>query len=207
MSPRRRHAPLADPRAALLDAALRAFARAGYEAATVRDIAAEAGVAPGLLYHYFPSKEAVLQALFERSGALVMAAFAEVAAIPAPAERLAALVRVSARLVREHEDFWRVSYGVRFQHAVVAGLAEGIAAQSALYLELFAALLGELGRPEPALEARLLFAALDGVFQHYVLDPQRYPLDLVIERVIAQHGGAPAEEPPWVDCSSSSSKI
>lgn len=194
MSPRRAHPTPDDPRAHLMDAALRAFARHGYDGASIRDIAAEAAVAPGLLYHYFPNKAAVLQALFERSGALVMQAFGEAAAVVNPGARLAALLRVSARLVREHEDFWRVSTGVRFQHSVVAGLAEGIAAQSALYNQLFTALLTELGRPDPEVEARILFATLDGITQHYVLDPQGYPLDAVIERLILTHGGEPARE-------------
>lgn len=178
-----------------MDGALRAFAQKGYEGASVRDIAAEAQVAPGLLYHYFPGKQAVLLALFERSAGLVMEAFARAAAVPEPRARLGALIRVSAQLVRENEDFWRVSYGVRFQHAVIGGLAEGIAAQSAAYHGLFAALLTEIGRPDPEVEARLLFGALDGVFQHYVLDPAHYPLDAVVEGLIRQHGGAPAEEP------------
>lgn len=192
MSPRRRNPPPPDVRVHLMDAALRAFAQHGYEGASVRDIAAEAQMAPGLLYHYFASKEAVLQALFERSGAMVMAAFAHAAAVPDPRDRLGALLRVSAELVRAHEDFWRVSYGVRFQHSVVAGLGAGIAAQSALYIGLFTSLLTELGRPEPALEAHILFATLDGLFQHYVLDPAHYPLDEIVERVILHHGGRPA---------------
>lgn len=194
MSSRRRHPSPEDIRAHLLDSALRAFARKGFEGTSIRDIGAEAQVAPGLLYHYFPGKEGVLRALFERSGALVMEAFAQAAAVPDARARLGALVRVSARLVREHEDFWRVSYGVRFQHAVVAGLAEGIAAQAALYHQLFVALLAEIGRPDPEVEARLLFATLDGVFQHYVLDPEHYPLGAVVEALIGQHGGASVEE-------------
>lgn len=187
----RRHPQPEDPRTHLLDASLRAFARKGFEGTTIRDIANEAKVASGLLYHYFPSKQAVLEALFERSGALVMEAFVAVAAIPDPRERLAGLVRVSARLVRENEDFYRVSYGVRFQHAVIHGLAEKIAMQSGLFLGLFTSLLAEIGRPEPTTEARLLFATLDGIFQHYVLDAEHYPLDAVVETVIASHGGAP----------------
>lgn len=194
MAPKRQHPNPADVRTHLLDAALRAFAARGYEGASVRDIAAEAQVAPGLLYHYFTNKEAVLTALFERSAGLVMEAFARVAAVECPRERLAALIRVSAALVREHQDFWRVSYGVRFQHSVVAGLAEGIAAQSAVYHGLFVALLTEIGRSEPEIEARVLFAALDGTFQHYVLAPEIYPLDAVVELLIQQHGGAPARE-------------
>lgn len=186
MSPRRRNPIPDDPRLHLMDAALRAFARDGYQGTSVRQIAAEAGVATGLLYHYFPSKEALLQALFERSGALVMHAFALAAGEPDPRQRLARLLRVSAELVREHQDFWRISYGVRFQQEVVAGLAPGIAASSAAYVLLFADLLGQLGHPSPEVGARLLFATMDGLFQHYVLDPEGYPLDDVIEGLIVQ---------------------
>lgn len=189
MSPRARHPHPEDVRTWLLDAALRVFAQKGYEGASVRDIAAEARVASGLLYHYFPGKHALLEALFARSAGLVMEAFGAAGAEPDARRRLAALLRVSARLVREHEDFWRVSYGVRFQQSVLAGLGPGIAAQSALYHSLFTALLTEIGRPDPELEARLLFGALDGVFQHYVLDPAGYPLDAVIDALIRQHGG------------------
>lgn len=146
-------------------------------------------MASGLLYHYFPSKQAILEALFERSGAYVMEAFALAAAEEDPRARLAVLVRESARLVRAHGDFWRVSYGVRFQHEVLAGLAEGIAAGRAAYVGMFTGLLAEIGAPDPAIGARLLFATLDGVFQHAVLDPG-YPLDEVVERVIAQFAGA-----------------
>lgn len=189
MTARRRHPHPQDVRTHLMEAALRAFAERGYTGASIRDIAAEAQVAPGLLYHYFSGKEALLQALFERSAGLVMEAFARAAAVPEPRARLGALVRVSADLVREHEDFWRISYGVRFQHEVVAGLGAGIAAQSTVYTQLFTALLTEIGRSDADLEARLLFATLDGVFQHYVLDPTHYPLDAVVDRLILHHGG------------------
>jgi AcrR family transcriptional regulator len=193
MSPRRRFpvSSAQDVRTHLLDAALRAFAHRGFSGASIRDIAKEAKVASGLLYHYFPSKDAILEALFERSGRYVLQAFGEVVAIADPRDKLAALVRASARLVREHEEFWRVSYGVRFQNAVIAGLAEGIAAQSALYVQLFSSLLEEIGRKEPGLDARLLFATLDGVFQHYVLAPSSYPLDPVLDRVIAHYTEVP----------------
>jgi len=48
---------VADRRAELLDAAVRVFAEKGFHASRVGDIATEAGVAHGLLYHYFRSKE------------------------------------------------------------------------------------------------------------------------------------------------------
>ena len=56
--------PAADRRRQILDAAVRVFARQGFHASRVSDIADEAGVAHGLLYHYFRSKDQVLDTLF-----------------------------------------------------------------------------------------------------------------------------------------------
>src|SRR5947209_13872800 len=53
-----------DKRRAILDAAVRVFATQGFHACRVSDIADEAGVAYGLVYHYFGSKDEVLDTLF-----------------------------------------------------------------------------------------------------------------------------------------------
>jgi AcrR family transcriptional regulator len=53
-----------EKRRLILDAAVRVFARKGFHACRVGDIAEEAGVAHGLLYHYFASKDEVLDAAF-----------------------------------------------------------------------------------------------------------------------------------------------
>jgi TetR/AcrR family fatty acid metabolism transcriptional regulator len=62
----------------LLDAAVRVFARKGYHAARVGDIAEEAGVAYGLLYHYFSSKEEVLRMVFRETWRALIATIEEV---------------------------------------------------------------------------------------------------------------------------------
>ena len=54
----------AEKRRVILDAAVRIFARQGFNQCRVSDIADEAGVAYGLVYHYFRSKDAVLDTLF-----------------------------------------------------------------------------------------------------------------------------------------------
>ena len=49
----------------LLDAAAGQFAARGYRAATIRDIAAAVGMLPGSVYYHFPSKQALLLAVYE----------------------------------------------------------------------------------------------------------------------------------------------
>lgn len=73
-----------DKRRAILDAAIRVFARQGYHATRVSDIADEAGVAYGLVYHYFRSKEAVMTELFTERWSLLLAAGEQVMANEEP---------------------------------------------------------------------------------------------------------------------------
>jgi TetR/AcrR family fatty acid metabolism transcriptional regulator len=63
-----------DKRRQILDAAIRVFARQGFHATRVSDIADEAGVAYGLVYHYFRSKDEVLNELFIERWSLLLVA-------------------------------------------------------------------------------------------------------------------------------------
>ena len=73
-----RTAPATDRRRQILDAAVRVFARQGYHSCRVSDIADEAGVAYGLVYHYFRSKDEVMNELFTVRWSLLLAAIDEV---------------------------------------------------------------------------------------------------------------------------------
>jgi TetR/AcrR family fatty acid metabolism transcriptional regulator len=66
-----------DKRRVILDAAVRVFARQGFHTCRVSDIADEAGVAYGLVYHYFSSKEEILDTLFLERWDIMLAAIAE----------------------------------------------------------------------------------------------------------------------------------
>jgi len=64
----------------ILTTALASFAQRGYEATTMREVAAEAGVSLGLAYRYFQSKEALVLALYQQMAAETDAAIAQLPA-------------------------------------------------------------------------------------------------------------------------------
>lgn len=67
-----------DRRRQILDAAVKVFARSGFHRARVGDIAEEAGVAYGLVYHYFKSKEELLETIFRDTWTQMLARVREV---------------------------------------------------------------------------------------------------------------------------------
>ena len=67
----------AEKRQVILDAAMRVFARQGFHTCRVSDIADEAGVAYGLVYHYFSSKDEILDTMFLERWNVMLAAIAE----------------------------------------------------------------------------------------------------------------------------------
>jgi TetR/AcrR family transcriptional regulator, fatty acid metabolism regulator protein len=98
-----------DRRRAILDAAVRVFARQGFHACRVSDIADEAGVAYGLLYHYFPSKEEVLNTLFLERWGVMLEMIGEVDAEQIPVrEKLAAIASFIVESYRHDPDLMKV---------------------------------------------------------------------------------------------------
>jgi len=73
-----------DKRRVILDAAVRVFARQGFHTCRVADIADEAGVAYGLVYHYFSSKDEVLSTLFLERWDVMLTVIAEIDAHDLP---------------------------------------------------------------------------------------------------------------------------
>jgi TetR/AcrR family fatty acid metabolism transcriptional regulator len=96
-------------RRAILEAAVRVFARKGAHATRVGDIAAEAGVSHGLLYHYFSSKDEVLETVIADSwGRLVDALRTVVEGDGEPDEKLRHVVAILLRSWRFEPDAVRV---------------------------------------------------------------------------------------------------
>jgi TetR/AcrR family fatty acid metabolism transcriptional regulator len=90
-------------------AAVRVFARKGFHSARVGDIAAEAGVAHGLLYHYFESKDALLESVFRETWTAMLVLIREVEESgEAAGEQLRKVAAVVLRTWRRDPDLVRV---------------------------------------------------------------------------------------------------
>lgn len=101
--------PAVDKRRLILDAAVRVFARQGFHTCRVSDIADEARVAYGLVYHYFKSKDEILDTLFLERWDILLRAIAEVDAQEIPArEKLYAIAGFIVDSYRHDPDLMKV---------------------------------------------------------------------------------------------------
>jgi TetR/AcrR family transcriptional regulator, fatty acid metabolism regulator protein len=98
-----------DKRRIILEAAVRVFARQGFHTCRVSDIADEAGVAYGLVYHYFSSKEEILDTLFLERWDVMLVAISEVdASSRSPREKLQAIAGFIVDSYRHDPELMKV---------------------------------------------------------------------------------------------------
>jgi AcrR family transcriptional regulator len=98
-----------DKRRVILEAAVRVFARQGFHTCRVSDIADGAGVAYGLVYHYFSSKEEILDTLFLERWDVMLEAISEVdASSRSPREKLQAIAGFIVESYRHDPELMKV---------------------------------------------------------------------------------------------------
>jgi AcrR family transcriptional regulator len=128
--PARRRLSAPDRRAAILDAALQVFSGRGYHAASIDEIAHEAGISKALIYEHFPSKKDLHASLLQRHVQEIFEALARAAAGPEPGEvRLRNGVDAFLEWVETHPRAFRLLFRDNFE-ADVAELLQGLQQQA-----------------------------------------------------------------------------
>jgi AcrR family transcriptional regulator len=157
----------------LYEVAIRLMAKQGYESTTLRDVAKEAGVSVGLLYRYFPSKRAIIIALYEE----LSADYAR-QAVEMPRgrwrDRFIFALKTSLQVLEPHRVALRALIPV-----LVGDPEEGVFAESAAFSRLRVqgvfeeAVIGSNDAPAPAVAAavgRLLYLVHLAVLLWWLLD-------------------------------------
>ena len=162
----------------ILVAAREVFARKGM-AAKMADVASQAGVSPGLAYHYFPSKGAIFLALVRQLIRPADELLAIVQRMPGtPRDRLKRIVTAMIERRRKDPWFFQFFYQAMTSDSLPADLREQIKEQGLSMREIIRGLIiegqkaGEMANDEPDKLASALLACIDGLSRMVQLSPE-----------------------------------
>lgn len=179
----------------IMEAALRVFAKKGFVGASNKDIAREAGITPGLIYHYFESKEALLKAIFEdRSPTNILRTIPpQVTQLP-PEEFLRFVVKHMLTGIEEGEfmPLLRIYLSEALYHPKVATIVTSLIAGGSQFVEGYLAARmesGELCKTDPGLVTELMMGSvMNTAMRRQILhDPLtlRYSQDQIVESIVS----------------------
>jgi AcrR family transcriptional regulator len=186
----------------ILTAALEVFAQKGYEAASISDITARAGVSRGLVSYYFSSKDQLAAELLDRW----LDGIAAILTIEGtPDERLAGIIDGALLAAATTLPIQRLAITLMMQpttHDVFAQVEADKSARLAQVEDAIRSVFAARGAPDPALEEMLLRATLEGITVKLAIYPHTFPLEQIRHRLYTSYNlpqptaPLPAPSPP-----------
>ncbi|HBY98224.1 MAG TPA: TetR/AcrR family transcriptional regulator [Chloroflexi bacterium] len=126
----------------IVKAAAHVFSRDGYQRATLEDVAQLVGIKKGSLYHHISSKEDLLFAIHDRlADELIANTRAALQGAETPADRLRRIMRVSMRLIAEHQE--EVTVFLHERHTLTSERWQAVVAKRDEYEQIVAGVLAE----------------------------------------------------------------
>jgi AcrR family transcriptional regulator len=172
----------------ILDTALEVFATHGFHGSSISMIAKHAGIAKGLLYNYFESKEELLREIF-------MIGFNEIDRIfdankdgIITSDELEYFINEYCNLLINRTSFWKLYYTLMLQPAVMEIIAFEMHEQySHIMLSKLTFYLKNSGVKDPEFETVLLHSLFDGIAMNYLMDPEDYPILKIKDFIIRKY--------------------
>lgn len=170
----------------IIDAAFELFANEGYSKTSIAAVAKKAGISKGLIYHYFESKEAILEAIFDQLVALgdEMMSFPEEFG---PAEKIKQTLEQTFEFIEKETGMGRLMVSLALQPDVFESLKPKLDKVQERQIMMFKEIMWDLGRSEPELEAYQLGALMDGVLMGYLTKGNDYPLQELKAKILEEY--------------------
>ncbi|MFK7948018.1 MAG: TetR/AcrR family transcriptional regulator [Saprospiraceae bacterium] len=162
----------------IIETALELFAQQGYHNTSISKITKTAGVSKGLMYNYFESKEALLDAILFGAADEKQIATQSISMnkIP-PKQRLQMMIEGMFAMIKVNLHHWKLMMSLSLQDEISTHIKEKFSAQRKIAIQEFIQLFEELGAEKPELEAFFLGSSLTGVMMQYLHLKDDYPLE------------------------------
>jgi AcrR family transcriptional regulator len=167
----------------ILGAALEVFAEKGYEAASISDVTARAGVSRGLVSYYFASKHQLAAELLDRW----LDGIAAILSLEGtPDQRLAGIIDGALMAASATLPVQRLAISLMMQpstHGVFAEVETEKSPRMSQVEDAIRQVFADRGAPDPAVEEMLLRATLEGITVKLAIYPETFPVEHIRRRV------------------------
>lgn len=171
----------------ILATSLSLFCEKGYYATSIEDIAKQAQISKGLLYHYFPSKAEVLAALVDRRIEDVLAVMNAAERKPTPAAQIRHIAEGALADVQQQPEVFRFYLNLFSQpklDPIVAKYTQKLMDEQARQFEIQTAMFEKLGVENPRARSLYFSSTLQGIMLMYSTYPATFPLEAIEAQAI-----------------------
>lgn len=168
----------------ILQTALQLFAEEGYEATSISRIAREAGVAKGLLYNYFASKEELMEQIVYMAMEKMAGLFTTVRKEGDAREIIQDALYLIRDSLKQDLLFWKLYKRFGSQLLDKKELMDKLFQDMQEWVETLNGLMARLGFKNPQLETFKFSAIIDGMSSDYIAMTEHYPLDAMIDYLV-----------------------
>jgi AcrR family transcriptional regulator len=173
----------------ILKTALSLFCDKGYYATSIEEIAKQAQISKGLLYHYFKSKAEVLSALVDLRIDEVLLVMNAAKAQPTPAEQIRHIVEGALADVERQPDVFRFYLNLFSQpnlDPIAAQSSQKLKEEQARQFEVQTEMFTKLGVENPRVRSLYFSATLQGIMLMFSTYPENFPLAAMKNQAIAE---------------------
>lgn len=170
----------------IIDVAFKLFANEGYAKTSIAAVAKKAGISKGLIYHYFDSKQDILEAIFDQLIELGEA----VTNFPkefTPVDKIRQTLERTFEFIETESNTGRLMVSLALQPEAFSSLKAKLDKVQEQQLDLYKEIMWDLGYEQPKLEAYQLGAIMDGILLGCVTMGEHYPLKEMKQKILEEY--------------------
>lgn len=170
----------------IINAAFELFANEGYSKTSIAEVAKKAKVSKGLIYHYFSSKEHILEAIFDQ----LMELGNEIIKFPdnfTPSDKIRQIIEQTFQFIEHQSGVGKLMVNLALQREAFLTLKSRLDHFQKEQMEIYANILEELGFKQPLLQAYQLGALLDGILLGRISLEENYPLQEMKQKILEEY--------------------
>ncbi len=168
----------------IMSTALELFAKNGFHATSISQIAAKAGISKGLIYNYFNSKQDLLEALINHGFDAIFSSFEFNKNGVLTDDEFICFIKHNFQLLRENTQHWKLFFSLMLQPIVAETFLKDYNEKGQPLFTILQNFIESRGSKDPYGDLMVLSAMLEGAFLYCVAAPDLFPIKIMEEKII-----------------------